>query len=519
MSRYKGTFIFGANFEGGSTVPIDARQLVCTYADLTLPSTWCFSPVCSSMALYDGMLTVVASGACSGAYWLCDWTDYTNPNSWVRIGAGGGTLSGACNGLHTINSGTTVVLGGTLLSGTTILNPSYSLLLSGATNSSVCSVVQGPYILPFILPEYQQTFICQTYDSVTLQTFRLDCGKVGRISVGVISGATSGVLIYGTGADSTYGDILLWGATYGTSISGACTNFYTPIKIFTGLTNGSTCDALLMWDSGDKLVKKIAVSAITSGITGTITGGTNGLGYINQDVCLGGILNNSTIINTGGYNLTFSGETGSTLMLYTCNPSIVTYGCIAITDNCVSLERQVGVNCAYIDFTGTTITTCAKNGNLYFDAYNNGAGGCIFINSSACVKITAPSGATYAGCYHNNYTNRTLVDKEYVDKKRNILCVCCTTSFPYYITEEIGFLGISGASTSDWIYLPPIPITKGYQVTVADICGNALAVPICVISQCGICIANNGCAVINTDYGVITFLYNGLSWSPIAFVN
>lgn len=147
MSRYKGTFIFGANFEGGSTVPIDARQLVCTYADLTLPATWCFSPVCSSMALYDGMLTVVASGACSGAYWLCDWTNYTNSNSWVRIGAGTGTLSNACNGLHTINSGTTVVLGGTLLSGTTINLSGKTLILSGTTGSAQLFVgnVAGKY--------------------------------------------------------------------------------------------------------------------------------------------------------------------------------------------------------------------------------------------------------------------------------------------------------------------------------------------------------------------------------------
>jgi hypothetical protein len=143
MSRYKGTFIFGANFEGGSTVPIDARQLVCTYADLTLPATWCFSPVCSSMALYDGMLTVVASGAGSGVYWLCDWTNYTSPSSWVKLGGGTGvgTLTGATNGLSLVGvSGTTVSLGGGL-TGNTIINISGKTLTFSGTTGKVLSYV------------------------------------------------------------------------------------------------------------------------------------------------------------------------------------------------------------------------------------------------------------------------------------------------------------------------------------------------------------------------------------------
>ena len=40
MSRSKGTFNFAANFEGLLKAPIDARQLVNTYADLTNSTTW-----------------------------------------------------------------------------------------------------------------------------------------------------------------------------------------------------------------------------------------------------------------------------------------------------------------------------------------------------------------------------------------------------------------------------------------------------------------------------------------------
>ena len=117
MSRFKGTFIFGANFEGGSTVPIDARQLVGTYADLTLPATWCFSPVCSTQAIYDGMVTVVAADPSpenNGIYWLCDAANYTNASSWQSVGGGTSNLSGATNGLSLFSGNTYVGLGGTL---------------------------------------------------------------------------------------------------------------------------------------------------------------------------------------------------------------------------------------------------------------------------------------------------------------------------------------------------------------------------------------------------------------------
>ena len=119
MSRNTGTFNFAANFEGLLKAPIDARQMVCTYADLTSPSSWSGS---TGVWLYDGAIVVVASGVDKGIYWLCDAANYTSTSSWVKAGTGSGTgtLTGATNGLHLVSSGTTVVLGGNLTSGTTI---------------------------------------------------------------------------------------------------------------------------------------------------------------------------------------------------------------------------------------------------------------------------------------------------------------------------------------------------------------------------------------------------------------
>ena len=120
MSRNTGTFNFAANFEGLLKAPIDAKQLVGTYADLTLPGTWNAS---GTVWLYDGAIVAVASGVGKGIYWLCDANNYTMTSSWVKAGSGSGagTLTGATNGLHLAGiSGTSVALGGNLTSGTTI---------------------------------------------------------------------------------------------------------------------------------------------------------------------------------------------------------------------------------------------------------------------------------------------------------------------------------------------------------------------------------------------------------------
>lgn len=116
MSRTTGIFNFAANFEVLAKAPLDAKQLVGTYADLTTPSTWNGS---GNVWLYNGAVVAVGSDLTpsnNGIYWLCDATNYTSASSWVK--AGSGSVTGATNGLHMI--GSSVALGGTLTTGTTI---------------------------------------------------------------------------------------------------------------------------------------------------------------------------------------------------------------------------------------------------------------------------------------------------------------------------------------------------------------------------------------------------------------
>ena len=120
MSRTTGTFNFAANFEVLAKAPLDAKQLVNTYADLTSPLSWSGS---SGVWLYNGAIVAVGSDptpANNGIYYLCDATNYQMTCAWVKSSSVSGTVSGATNGLSVIDGGTTVVLGGNLTSGTTI---------------------------------------------------------------------------------------------------------------------------------------------------------------------------------------------------------------------------------------------------------------------------------------------------------------------------------------------------------------------------------------------------------------
>lgn len=118
MSREKGSVYFSSAFETKKVLPLDARQLVGTYADLTLPATW--EDDDNLTWLYTGAMVAVGNDgdpSKNGIYWLCA-ADYTVSSNWVKVGEGTGTITGGKNGLGT--DGANIVLGGDLLSGTTI---------------------------------------------------------------------------------------------------------------------------------------------------------------------------------------------------------------------------------------------------------------------------------------------------------------------------------------------------------------------------------------------------------------
>jgi len=198
-------------------------------------------------------------------YVLVDVDNIDNAAGWTEFIAGGaGTLTGATNGLQLFSSGTTVGLGGTLCQNTTILNPSYALSVSGGSLSSFGVIVQNPTAIPVM----EQTSLSISSGLTYIFSNHSATARYGAISIDTSNTSSGNVMtLSAAGSNAVNGDIALCGSSYGISLSGMCTSFYTPIKIYTAPTGGSTNDSLLVWDSGDKLVKQIVASAITSGIT------------------------------------------------------------------------------------------------------------------------------------------------------------------------------------------------------------------------------------------------------------
>ena len=90
MSRNKGTFNFAANFEVLAKAPLDARQVVATYSDLTNPSTWLDSG--GNNWLYKGAIVAVSSDPSTtynGIYYLVNDASYNLANGWIKSAATG----------------------------------------------------------------------------------------------------------------------------------------------------------------------------------------------------------------------------------------------------------------------------------------------------------------------------------------------------------------------------------------------------------------------------------------------
>jgi len=144
---------------------------------------------------------------------------------------------------------------------------------------------------------------------------------------------------------------------------------------------------------------------------------------------------------------------------------------------------------------------------------------------SKVVKLTDKA-LIYGDCYHSCYVDRTLIDKEYLD-----IQMCETSNVINVVNPPVGtvynvgryddLIPVSGISSNE-IYLNYSALcgypVLGQRVTVVDVCGNALADPI-IINGNGKLINDGVCSVINTDYGSVTYVYNGYFWSAIAFVN
>lgn len=144
-------------------------------------------------------------------------------------------------------------------------------------------------------------------------------------------------------------------------------------------------------------------------------------------------------------------------------------------------------------------------------------------------NVGAGEGEIYSGTSGNTILLRTLVASgattiQTVGNEVRIsstgggnvrIVTSAYTGIDYSATTLSDYVGASNAVKT--IYMPTSPL-NGQQVTISDEEGNAETFPITVNGN-GNLIDDSATALINTNYGSITILYNGIFWKVISFSN
>ena len=422
----------------------------------------------------------------TSSLWIPDWGSVTGYTNSSISGITNCAITTANNGLTKV--GQNVVLGGDLTGNTTICTCSFDFKIDGQDSNSTFEffdndAVSSGWNIENCVGNYETTATFATCESGGFPSIILKAEDTS-------SGDESELRVQG------FGTKLIW-ASGGTNAAGlymatASQKFCDQINN-RGLEYGGDYESNFVPRS---LVTCQFVSTCVNTLTGVtsnaITGATNGLTEVNNDVKLGGILTENTTIS-GGSQILRLGDGGSLLQNL------------------------------YADVSNATQI---QSGSIYLNAGSGGAnykGGnfCFLLdNSNAvfCDNSSGKDGLKYAACISTGFTSDcSVVDKGYVDNATaeisNTVAVCNVTA-NYTATTTNDFIGVSGATD---IYLPATP-KQNQRIIVADICGNALASNITIYGN-GLCINGNGGATINTDYGAMTFINNGYAWSAVAFIN
>jgi len=263
------------------------------------------------------------------------------------------------------------------------------------------------------------------------------------------------------------------------------------------------------------------VGYVTGFTSQGITGAINGLTKVGQLVKLGGTLTGGTCINMNNNAFYFN------------SPNFNSYVDIAVSDVFNQNVFQV-----LFDNTGNTesnwFTVLPTRSEIRYtwDASNcnlmcvDSSRTCfVNLNTGICKKVTFNSNAfNYAADYSSSFINRSLPDVAFVTgytkSQSNIVAVREIILSAQGTCSEDEFVGVYNCNliTGFTVNLDNTPV-YGQKVTIADTIGNALTYPICVYGQSYL-INGCACAVINTDYGSVSFVFNCRDcWSAVSFIN
>jgi hypothetical protein len=227
--------------------------------------------------------------------------------------------------------------------------------------------------------------------------------------------------------------------------------------------------------------------------------------YYGQDTVSvnGSVLAGNSILWTGNtFNVNINGGTLAIALNSKLGISIFT----GATNGLTKTGKKVKLGGA---LTGNTIITGAYNFGINTANINLTGGTAINLTGTVTLQSTPLSGTTTDAILVWN-----SVDKKIKQISQNVVNVCNVIS-TYTATSNDSFIGVSGASLICLLNTPYC----GQRVTVGDICGNALSSPITICSNKRINDSLSCTSIINTNYGSVTFLFNGYFWSAVAFIN
>jgi hypothetical protein len=199
-----------------------------------------------------------------------------------------------------------------------------------------------------------------------------------------------------------------------------------------------------------------------------------------------GITNTDLVIKLGGG----SAITGAINGLSVSNNNVVLGGTLLSATTINGIGQTLNINVNDLNLTGTTVD----------------------ITGIVTLQSTPASGSTTDYIIVWNSSDKQL--KRVSSIQTNIVNVC-NVSVQYTATTTNSFIGVSGTTC---IFLMSNPST-GQKISIADICGCALSNNIVINAGAGKKINDCQCSTINTNYGSITFIYNGHCWSAVAFTN
>jgi len=167
--------------------------------------------------------------------------------------------------------------------------------------------------------------------------------------------------------------------------------------------------------------------------------------------------------------------------------------------------------------TQSNAITTANNG-LTKVGQTVSLGGDLIGSGTTLIKDTYGIGVKYSDDYKTTFVDRSLVDKGYVDYKVNTGNYINVTGTSYFVTQSDNNVGGRSTPSGCTIFLPPSPYLS-HKVVVFDKDGIAGAAPNnnITVNGNGKLILDWNVAAINTNFGSITFLYNGTFWNVIAF--